>query len=77
MKMTLIIFLTIFLHIECFAKQDDTITFAAFYNFSGPQSSLDIFSANGAKLAVDSINKSGGLLGKKNSTSFSGWKIKS
>ncbi len=51
--------------LNSFALPEETITIAAFYNNSGTQSVLDTFSANGAKLALDSINQSGGVLGKK------------
>jgi len=45
-------------------RQPTGITLGAIYNLSGNQSSLDIQSANGAKLAVAERNELGGLLGE-------------
>lgn len=63
--LSFLFFLFFILPINSFANTEENITFAAFYNFSGSQSVLDTFSANGAKLAQEFINKKGGLLGKK------------
>ena len=40
------------------------ITLAAVYNLSGGQSGLDVPSWQGAKLAVDEVNRRGGILGR-------------
>jgi branched-chain amino acid transport system substrate-binding protein len=45
------------------AAQDDTIVIGAVYNLHGFQANLDIPSTEGARLAVDEINRNGGLLG--------------
>ena len=41
------------------------ILIGAVYNVSGSQSTLDVPSLDGARLAVDRINAAGGLLGRR------------
>lgn len=41
------------------------LTIGVIYNLTGAQSTLDIFSLNGAKLAVAKANTAGGVLGKQ------------
>jgi len=52
---------------ECFyhAKNTSEITIGAIYNLTGSQRDLDVPSAQGARAAVEKINRQGGLLGKK------------
>ena len=45
------------------AAPEDTIDIGAVYNLHGFQADLDIPSTEGARLAIDEINRSGGLLG--------------
>lgn len=47
------------------ASNQDTIKVGALFNQTGDQSSLDAPGVNGFKLAADTINKNGGVLGKK------------
>jgi len=46
------------------AGQSDTIRIGAIYNLNGSQSSLDIPSARGARLAAELINERGGINGR-------------
>lgn len=46
------------------APAPSPIEIGVIYNLTGAQSSLDIFSANGAKLAASEINANGGILGR-------------
>lgn len=62
-RMTTILFLTFFC-LEAFADNALPITIGAIYNLNGRQSTLDTYSADGAKLAVKEINADGGVLGK-------------
>ncbi|MES2614525.1 MAG: hypothetical protein V4591_03820 [Bdellovibrionota bacterium] len=59
MKLNIILyslFSTLILSFKSYAVTEENITFAAFFNFSGSQSSLDTFTANSAKLALDSLS---------------------
>jgi len=47
------------------APAAEPIKIGAIYNLTGAQASLDVPSANGAKLAVKEINDAGGVLGRK------------
>ena len=46
-------------------KSAGAVYFGGLFNLKGLQSVLDIPSANGAQLAVDQINATGGLIGKR------------
>jgi len=46
-------------------KKTETIKIGAIYNLEGSQMFLDFPSSEGAKLAINELNKSGGILGKK------------
>ncbi|NQV17761.1 MAG: ABC transporter substrate-binding protein [Armatimonadetes bacterium] len=46
-------------------KKSDSIKIGAIYNLEGSQMFLDFPSSEGAKLAINELNKSGGILGKK------------
>ena len=43
----------------------DPITFGMMTESTGPSSEAGIYQANGAKLALDEINKAGGVLGRQ------------
>jgi branched-chain amino acid transport system substrate-binding protein len=47
------------------AQSSNPIKIGAMYNLTGGMASLDVPSANGAKLAVKEINAAGGVLGRK------------
>lgn len=49
----------------CGKSSPEPIKIGAIYNLEGSQASLDILSANGAKLAVKELNGKGGLLGRQ------------
>jgi branched-chain amino acid transport system substrate-binding protein len=49
----------------CAGKAGNVIKLGMLYNMTGSQASLDVPSANGAKLAAKEINAAGGVLGKK------------
>jgi branched-chain amino acid transport system substrate-binding protein len=49
----------------CAGKGGGTIKIGMLYNMTGAQASLDVPSANGAKLAAKQLNAAGGVLGKK------------
>jgi branched-chain amino acid transport system substrate-binding protein len=46
------------------AKEPLTVDIGALYNLSGSQAELDILSSQGAVLAVDQMNRKGGVLGR-------------
>ena len=46
-------------------KKTETIKIGAIYNLEGSQMFLDFPSSEGAKLAINELNKSGGIFGKK------------
>ena len=45
-------------------KEKGPVTIGAIYNLNGAQMNLDIPSSEGAQLAVDRVNKDGGVLGR-------------
>jgi len=47
------------------SKETNTISIGAIENLTGSQASLDAPSLNGVKLALEEVNKAGGVLGKK------------
>ncbi len=65
MKKLFLLGMIILLFIIGCEKKADTIKIGAIYNLEGSQMFLDFPSSEGAKLAINELNKSGGILGKK------------
>jgi branched-chain amino acid transport system substrate-binding protein len=56
--------LAVLLAAGCAAAQERSIAIGAMYNLTGGQRDLDVPSSEGARLAVEDVNKAGGLLGR-------------
>jgi branched-chain amino acid transport system substrate-binding protein len=58
------VFLIGFLNAGCVAVEKQPVVFGAIYNLTGAQKNLDLPSSEGARLAVEEANATGGVLGR-------------
>jgi len=60
-----ILVLLVFAFVSCSKKNDNVIKIGQYASLTGSEATFGISSDNGLKLAVEEINKNGGVLGKK------------